>query len=634
MDWYLKLCNPLFKKSTVQDSGLSDVQRELETGVVDLYRALLLYQFKSVCSYYRHSGLAFLRDLVKLDDWDGNLDAIRQAENVFNRDSNAYTSQKSTSYLEQLVSHQMTEKDQQCIKDLRLTDPRDDKMRIEQTKGGLLQDSFRWILDNSDFRQWRDDDQSRLLWIKGDPGKGKTMLLCGIIDELKKSTTHSGLVSFFFCQATDSRINNAAAVLRGLIYLLIDQQPSLVSHIRKKYDHAGKQLFEGANVWVALSGILADILCDPALTATYLIIDALDECVSGLTQLLKLVVQNVSASPRVKWIVSSRNWPSIERQLSLADSTGGIRLSLEVNAKNVSSAVDMYISHKVSQLVSIKDDKKLQHQVHLRMCQKANSTFLWVALVFKELQDLDDAEYEDGSDILRILEAMPNDLTEFYARMIQQIDHLQGNDPERCRTILSTIALAYRPLHLLELPILAGFKGNLTERSRLERLVNKCGSFLTVRDGTIYFVHQSAKDYLTTNEKARSIIFPSGPEDVHRAISIRSLRAMPDKLRRNIYVLHRSGLLIDEVNAPEPDPLAAVRYSCVHWVGHLCEGYANGSTTMHQNDFDDGGIISLFLGEHFLHWLEALSLLRNMSNGVLSITRLETLLMVSLGVVR
>jgi hypothetical protein len=51
---------------------------------------------------------------------------------------------------------------------------------------------------------------------------GKTMLLCGIVNELK-STAKSDFLSYFFCQATDSRINNATAVLRGLIYLLVSQ---------------------------------------------------------------------------------------------------------------------------------------------------------------------------------------------------------------------------------------------------------------------------------------------------------------------------------------------------------------------------------------------------------------------------
>ena len=83
--------------------------------------------------------------------------------------------------------------------DLRATDPRDDKKRIEETKGGLFQDSYRWILDNVDYQRWYHDQQSQLLWIKGDPGKGKTMLLCGIVNELKKSMAKTDLLSYFFC---------------------------------------------------------------------------------------------------------------------------------------------------------------------------------------------------------------------------------------------------------------------------------------------------------------------------------------------------------------------------------------------------------------------------------------------------
>jgi hypothetical protein len=49
------------------------------------------------------------------------------------------------------TSVQMVKEDQECIQHLRLTDPRDDKMHIEETKGGLLEDSYLWILENSDF---------------------------------------------------------------------------------------------------------------------------------------------------------------------------------------------------------------------------------------------------------------------------------------------------------------------------------------------------------------------------------------------------------------------------------------------------------------------------------------------------
>jgi hypothetical protein len=124
---------------------------------------------------------------------------------------------------------------------------------------------------------------------------------------------------------------------------------------------------------------------DPKLTAAYLVVDALDECEVGLPQLLDLITWTVSAQPTcVKWIVSSRNRYDIEQWLGLDDSH--TRLSLELNADHISHAVDVYVDYKVSQLVSLRNDKALQDQVRDQMHQKSDGTFLWVALVFEELR--------------------------------------------------------------------------------------------------------------------------------------------------------------------------------------------------------------------------------------------------------
>jgi hypothetical protein len=513
---------------------------------------------------------------------------------------------------------------------LGITDPTYDKKRIESTKGGLLEQSYRWILDNPEFQQWRDDGERRLLWIRGDPGKGKTMLLCGIANELCRTSASSGLTSYFFCQATDQRINNAKAVLWGLMFMLVDQQPALMRHIRNKYEASGKDLFLGENSWFALSEIFSDMLKDPALTHAYLLIDALDECTSDREKLLDLVVENLSASSHVKWIISSRNWPEIERQLADSEDLERISLSLEVNADLVSRAVDAYIEHEISRLHLIKYNSTIKNQIHHQMQQKANGTFLWVALVVKNLRDGQDAEYEDPSNILSILMEMPSDLTALYSRMVRHIGELKGDTPNLCKRILSVAALAFRPLSLAELRTLAGFDSNRINDQTMERLVNKCGSFLTIRDCTVYFVHQSAKDHLILDKPTQPIIFPSGHSEVHYTILSHSLRAMTLILKKNIYTLSHPGSHIDEVEIPNPDPLAAIRYSCAHWVDHLCNGISDNSSSTYQNCLDDTGPVSVFLHTHFLHWLEALSLLQKISDNVISITRLENLLKVSL----
>lgn len=40
----------------------------------------------------------------------------------------------------------------ECLKGLYQTDPRDDKTRIQRTKGNLLKDSYRWVLGHNDFK--------------------------------------------------------------------------------------------------------------------------------------------------------------------------------------------------------------------------------------------------------------------------------------------------------------------------------------------------------------------------------------------------------------------------------------------------------------------------------------------------
>ncbi|MDB5821283.1 MAG: hypothetical protein JWQ11_4923, partial [Rhizobacter sp.] len=483
-----------------------------------------------------------------------------------------------------------------CIKDLRLTNPRDDKKRIEDIKGGLLEDSYHWILQNSDFQQWR-DGKSCLLWMKGDPGKGKTMLLCGIIDDLARSKININL-SYFFCQATDSRINNATAVLRGLVYLLVYQQPSLISHVMKEHDLAGKTLFEDMNAWVASSNILMAILQDPNLNNTYLVIDALDECETDLPRLLRLIVQSTSICPRVKWIVSSRNKPQIEVELRPNDAQ---RLSLELNAEHVSRAVELYINYKVSQLVSIKHEPALQEKVQNEMHRKANGTFLWVALVFQELERV------ESWYILDVLEEIPAGLQRLYDRMMRQVQKLERRDPEFCRLVLSTTTLAYSPLHLLELGTLSGLPRQISNNvDYIMKIIGNCGSFLTIREGYVYFVHQSAKDYLDSKDLSLAI-FHSGRATFHYDLFSRSIQVMSKTLQQDMYKLNLPGILIELVKVPNPDPLAPLRYPCVSWARHFQEAFRG--SVLYQSDLTDRGTIYQFFQNYFLYWLEAVSLM-------------------------
>jgi hypothetical protein len=507
-------------------------------------------------------------------------------------------------------------------------------------KDKLLRKCYSWILDNVEFQRWRDSKQSRLLWIKGDPGKGKTMMMIALAEELsrkskprskssflrdiaKRFTSQSRpcLVSYFFCQNTDSRLNNAASVLKGLVYLLAQQEKSLIRYIEKRRDNS-KDAFEGPNAIYTVRSILRDMLNDSKLHQTYLLIDALDECNDQLKELLITITdEEFTQNSKVKWLVASRNRPDIAEQLSPDDRH--VKISLEMNDKHIEKAVNAFIEFKVKRLSQQKQfDVKVEEEVQYTLQHKSEKTFLWVSLACKSL------EQERAAEAISVLRALPQGLGPLYERMMTLILREPNEVAEYCKQILRSAATVYRPLQLQELVGTTHLPDRIQMHDKhLKDLVERCGSFLTLRNGTIYFIHQSAKDFLLTHGLA--IIFPTGKEDAHFQIFSRSLQAMSSTLRRNIYNLKTLGYPAKQLEKSKQDSLAAMQYSCIYWVDHLHDA----SGGVHPGDricLQDGGLVDVFIREKYLYWLEALSLCKSMAEGVVSMEKLMNLVKVKI----
>ncbi|KAI9766187.1 MAG: hypothetical protein M1839_005017 [Geoglossum umbratile] len=127
-------------------------------------------------------------------------------------------------------------------------------------------------------------------------------------------------------------------------------------------------------------------------------------------------------------------------------------------------------------------------------------------------------------------------------------------------------------------------------------IVRMCGSFLTIRNDNVYIIHHSAKDFLS--EEASPDIFPCGIRDVHYSIFSKSLQVMSRTLQRDMFSLRTLGYPIKRVKQPDPDPV----------------------------DLQDKGTVHEFIKKKYLYWLEALSLCKGMSEGVVSIAKLEALI--------
>ncbi len=325
-----------------------------------------------------------------------------------------------------------------------------------------------------------------------------------------------------------------------------------------------------------------------------------------------------------------------------------IRLSLELNAGSISAAVDSYIHYKVGYLAKLKRyPGKRRDAIMRHLLSNARDTFLWVALDCEALNKAPRGQIPN-------LNAFPPGLDSLYERMMHQIEQLDNSD--LYNQILAVVSTVYRPITLDELPCFVETLRDLVENDNFSRdssfssgnddgwtwvqdedtrtdnsdpssayennpladVIRSCGSFLTLRERTVYFVHQSAKDFLRTKRSAQ--IFPSGIETVHRSIFSLSLTALSSTLRRDIYDLRQPGFPIEDVDPPKPDPLATMCYSCIYWIDHLhdCDPTAREITSLTIRNS-----IYEFFCQNYRHWLETLSLLRSLSAGQLSMARLE-----------
>ena len=485
----------------------------------------------------------------------------------------------------------------------RLTDPREDRARILGTKDHLLEGSCNWVFDDPAFTRWWEEDNSYVLWIHGDPGKGKTMMMMAFIEQISQRLSTkpgSGALSYFFCQDTVNNLRDASAIIRGLVYILAAEHHGAIRHLTKKRRETGDSLFEGNNTLYGLWDTLLNVLQDPELPRFYLIVDALDECDSDtMEDFLTLLHEHKSSlRGRVKWVFTSRNEPLIIQNLRRTDVTRD--LSLELNSSYVAIAVRSFIDLKVKDLARRKKyDENLRNYVAEYLETHAEGTFLWVALVCKELQRPRTKKWNTRE----VLESFPSGLEPLYDRMMSRMEQDQhAEDVEFCKKLLRMVAVAERPLQLHEIGVLSDLPENLHNLSYIEDFVTSCGSFVTIREEFIFFVHQSAKDYLTSGKGSQ--LFPSGLQSFHGQLARGLVKLMSKYLRRNICELYPPGIPGIPQHLTKWGIVGRflphhLQYACHYWTDHL--NYS-GYRVSKDDEFH------VFLQGHLFHWLEALNL--------------------------
>lgn len=519
----------------------------------------------------------------------------------------------------------------QCLRLLKSVDPENVRRRILTVKDQLVTASYSWILEDETFRSWLDEDTNRLLWIKGGPGKGKTMMMAGLVDVLSEARNSQGAiaVSYFFCQNSDTELRTVSSIVKGLIYMLAFREKTLVDHLKRKFEAGGEEVFTGPRALFALWHVLEDMLRDFHGTRVYLIVDGLDECndpeLDGFLYLLSGC--NSTAPGKVKWLVTSRPLPRIED--IIGPDQDRHRISLEIEAQHVSQGVETFINEKVN-LLRLKRSwsEETAQTVHSYLQKNAEGTFLWVALVCQRLRGFPPWKVKDE---LTKLASLQRGLDPFYERMMQAVRDEIPEYADLCMNILRTTTLAYRPLRLPELGTVVALPHELQSVDSpnfdaLRDLIDRCGSFILLNEGTIYFVHQSAKEYLSGG---------SGPGNIS-----------PNLLQEHSFIAERclDTLILCLKDHEFPDPaslnrndegedglrlLSRIAYACSYWMHHTVDSVTQIS---HKVRIPNQGKIFNLLNFRLIAWVHALGSLKEVTacirvfKAVLDVSDLEKVL--------
>ncbi|KAF3028327.1 hypothetical protein E8E12_000223 [Didymella heteroderae] len=460
-----------------------------------------------------------------------------------------------------------------CRNALFLTDPHVDRERVISAKGTRVAGTCEWITHDAKYQAWlsggnsgddNDSDNTRLLWISGGPGKGKTMLSVFLTEELERHTARidNADLAFFFCSAEDEKRNTAVAVLRGLMHQIIAKRPQLTKHALPYFEtpeRTQQTVSSLETLWI----IFSKLVVDAELGIVLCVLDGLDECEENvlkvlLPRIVSLLTSETPSSTKggFKLAIVSRYMPGLQGCMS-------IKLDPD-NDEKVNDDIERFVSTRVAELLRIEGfNDDFRASVQTTLLKRAEGTFLWVGFAMHEL-----LQKQTCSEIWEALEDLPSGLPAIYSRILLQIPAKQR---EVSQAILRWVTLAVRPLELRELAAAVGVQAaspRMTAEDAARDAVALCGPLLRLQKQEVSLVHQSARDYLLREVRASDTVleaFRLTAEPSHLELARNCLDCIAQSSLQ-----HRAINLDAELDAQE-SPL--LRYATLHWPEHAKSCY-------------------------------------------------------------
>ena len=479
-----------------------------------------------------------------------------------------------------------------------------------------------------------------IFWLNGAAGTGKSTISRTLADNWAKKEQLGA--SFFFSRGQAdlsgagkffttlaAQLANTIHALRPLVCSAIIDNPDIFQRSRSEQ-------------WKVL--ILQPLLhlgresVAPQLQPIVLVVDALDECEDeqDARLILRLLSQarDLSAQAvQMKIFVTSRPETPIrlgfKNDIPASDHQDFILH--HISQPTIEHDITVFLRHELENIRRDHEGCISQSwpgatKIDL-LCKKACGLFIYASTACRFIGDPSWDPEENLSIVLQddyVGQSPTGDLDDMYTKILMRSitpgSRDQQNQSAQFRKIVGSIVVLFDSLSVVTLCRLLGIREEVV-RLRL-RCLHSILDIPTSQEGLIRLIHPSFRDFLLKKDRCSDPRFWVAEEAAHKDLFVSCLNLLSKDLKRDMCNFRHPGTIASEVESHVVEsciPLD-VQYACRNWVYHLWQS----NTVPCDNDQ-----VHWFFQYHFLHWLEVLSFMGNMSDSIHLMRALETLLLVS-----
>ena len=397
-----------------------------------------------------------------------------------------------------------------------------------------------WLALHPSFSEWMRSSSTDILWLRGYPGVGKSVITKHLIMSVIGSTYvrskrtaipreidvsfHTQALAYFFCNEDNASLRTESSILRAVLHQFLLAAPLKVAQVLLSFKSGADKSYIFLNSISALWDAVKAVLVAITWKVTYLVFDALDEMMpeslhsftTGLRDLIDNVSQHIM--PRtLKVLITSRPTRAIERNLSPVSIA--VKSERDVQHLIEGWAEDLGQRHHLSE--------KTRIEIVTRICEKAGSMFLWALLALEQLCEGASKESQFLAN-LKKAEALPANLDALYESVLCRLDN------HKLLLILQAfpwLLAATRPLHTNELRFAmaldtqANYSAVCSKMVKEATLRDLCPSLINVSErGYVSFAHSSIRDFLFHPKTSERFRFET--RAVHEKLAILCLQCL------------------------------------------------------------------------------------------------------------